>query len=214
MNDVGYNIKKTTNQFISESINIHKNKFNYDKTIYETALKKVIITCKIHGDFLQTPNKHLYGQGCPNCRKNKKILPENFFEKIKIIHNDKYDYSLVDFKNVRTKIKIICKKHGVFEQIPFNHMNGQGCYKCGVNQIDKNYFLLKSYEIHNKKYDYSLIKDIKNDKDKIEIICPIHGIFKQRISAHLSGQGCRKKQHFSKGKLKKRDLIIVVLLVI
>lgn len=102
------------------------------------------------------------------------------------------NYSLVDFKNVRTKIKIICPKHGIFEQFPDTHMNGQGCYKCGVNKIDRDYFISKCSKIHNNKYDYSLIGEIKNDKEKVNIICPIHGIFKQRVSQHLIGQKCRR----------------------
>ena len=71
-------------------------------------------------------------------------------------------------------------------------MNGQGCYKCGVSKIDREYFISESIKKHNNKYDYSLIKEIKNNKEKVDIICPTHGIFKQRVSQHLNGQNCRK----------------------
>ena len=189
---IGYNIKKTTAEFIQDCINIHGEKYIYDKTVYVSALLKVYIECKIHGEFLQTPNKHLLGQGCPKCRKNKKISKIEFIDKSNIAHNCKYDYSLVNFKNVRSKIKIICAKHGEFEQIVHNHMNGQGCYKCGVSKIDKNYFISESIKKHDNKYDYSLIKEIKNNKEKVDIICSTHGIFKQRVSQHLNGQNCRK----------------------
>jgi len=185
-------MKKTTSEFIQDCINIHGEKYNYDQTIYASALSKVCIECKIHGVFIQTPNKHLLGQGCPQCRKNQKISIFDFIKKSNIIHNNKYDYSLVDFKNVRSKIKIVCFKHGEFQQIVHNHMNGQGCYKCGVSKIDREYFISESIKKHNNKYDYSLINEIKNNKEKVDIICPIHGIFKQRVSQHLNGQNCRK----------------------
>lgn len=137
-------MKKTTSEFIQDCINIHGEKYNYDQTIYASALSKVCIECKIHGVFIQTPNKHLLGQGCPQCRKNQKISIFDFIKKSNIIHNNKYDYSLVDFKNVRSKIKIVCFKHGEFQQIVHNHMNGQGCYKCGVSKIDREYFISES----------------------------------------------------------------------
>ena len=59
-----------------------------------------------------------------------KLTTEEFIKKAREIHGDKYDYSLVDYKNAHTKIKIICPIHGEFEQAPFNHLNGKGCLKC------------------------------------------------------------------------------------
>ena len=52
---------------------------------------------------------------------------EYFLERAKQKYNDKYDYSLVEYKNAKTKVKIKCPIHGVFEQIPDNHLNK----KCG-----------------------------------------------------------------------------------
>ena len=46
--------------------------------------------------------------------------------------NDKYDYSESFYIDAKTKIKIICKEHGVFEQTPGNHLFGQGCLKCAI----------------------------------------------------------------------------------
>jgi len=59
--------KKDTGQFIKEAIEKHENKWSYEKVNYINALTKVIITCPDHGDFEQTPNKHLRGRGCPKC---------------------------------------------------------------------------------------------------------------------------------------------------
>ena len=57
----------------------------------------------------------------------------NFIEKSKKIHGDRYDYSLVEYVNNSTKVKIICHTHGVFEQIPAKHTRGSNCPSCVIN---------------------------------------------------------------------------------
>ena len=128
---------------------------------------------------------------------------DKFVEKAKIIHGDKYDYSLVDYKNAKTKIKIICPEHGVFELTPNGHLRGYNCKKCSVS-IQRNKlvfqiceFVEKAKAVHGDKYDYSLV-DYKNSYTKVKIICPVHGIFEQQPNNHLSGKGCPK----CKGKYK------------
>ncbi len=121
-----------------------------------------------------------------------------FIEESIKVHGSKYDYSLVDYKNAHSKVKIICLEHGQFEQAAYTHIRGTGCKQCyhtnkaGNSQrlsIDK--FINKSKEIHGNKYDYSLVVYI-NSKTKIKIICPIHGQFIQAPEKHLSGQGCKQ----------------------
>ena len=124
-------------------------------------------------------------------------MTQNFINKVNVIHNNHYNYSLVDYKNNTTKIKIICPKHGIFEQMPKSHLRGNGCPICAF-EIKKQKFT-KNPEIlidefnnrHNNKYDYSLVNYI-NNKTKIIIICPIHGKFEITPSHHLNGVGCRK----------------------
>ena len=66
-----------------------------------------------------------------------KMTGEEFIEKSKVVHgHNRYDYSLVNYKNSNTKVKIICPEHGVFVQTPYAHLNGQGCKECCLmNQI-------------------------------------------------------------------------------
>ena len=67
-----------------------------------------------------------------------KLTTEEFIKKAQQIHNQKYDYQLVDYKNAHTKVKIICPEHGVFEQFPCNHIKGyNGCPKCNNNGVSK-----------------------------------------------------------------------------
>lgn len=99
----------------------------------------------------------------------KRLTEEDYIEDCERVHNNKYDYTLVNYENTRSKIKIICKQHGVFEQLAKNHKDGQGCPSCcGRNQILSEY-IEKCEKNHNNKYDYSLVTEIKK-KSNIRII--------------------------------------------
>jgi hypothetical protein len=124
------NKTKTKEQFIKEASTIHNNFYNYDKTIYINAATKIIITCPIHGDFEQPPGTHLLGIGCSKCYGNNRKTTTEYIEQAKKIHGDKYDYTLVEYINTRTKINIICKKHGVFQQRADLHLTGSNCPNC------------------------------------------------------------------------------------
>jgi len=139
-----------------------------------------------------------------------KILSYNKEQIIRIfndVHNNKYDYSLVEYLNVNTKVKIICPIHGIFEQLPSHHKRGIGCKKCFDKKVtlSNDDFINKSNLIHNNKYDYHLINYI-NAHTKIKIICPIHGIFEQTPNKHTSGRGC-PFCHESKGENKIKNFL-------
>ena len=124
----------------------------------------------------------------------KRSNTEGFIQKSKEVHGfDKYDYSLVEYKNNNTKVSIICKLHGIFEQIPRSHTSGIGCPKCGKGTITKDIFIQKSKEIHGDKYDYTNVSysEFQNTKN-VEIICKLHGSFYLEPKRHLYGIGCSK----------------------
>ena len=119
-----------------------------------------------------------------------------FIEKARQIHNDKYDYSKVNYVNSRTKVCIICPTHGEFWQTPHNHLKGYGCAECGkekshLPKITIEDFISKSKERHGNKYDYSKAY-YKTWDAKVCIICPEHGEFWQTPSNHINGSGCPK----------------------
>jgi len=145
------------NKFIEKANQIHNNKFDYSLVKYVKNNIPVDIICHIHGTFSQIPGAHLRGQGCPKCCNNKKRTTEDFIKLAKIKHGDKYDYSLVDYKNKRTKIKIICQKHGIFLQTPYVHLDGFGCKLCKSSRLEK-YLSLKLQTLNieyttDKKFD-------------------------------------------------------------
>lgn len=132
-----------------------------------------------------------------------------FIEKAINKHGKTYDYSLVNYINNSIKIKIICSKHGVFEQTPKDHLRGCGCSKCyneRRRQIKNNIndFIEKSNIVHHNKYDYSKV-EFKGSTMPITIICPKHGEFVQRPSNHIRGQGCPICANSNKGSYKRNN---------
>ena len=156
--------KLTTDQFITNAKKIHGDKYNYSLIEYKSNRIKVKIICKKHGVFEQIPEHHLKNSGCPKCYGNNIKTTKDFIIDGKNIHGDKYDYSLVEYVSNKTKVKIICKKHGIFEQIPTNHIYlKNGCPICkeshGENEIRT------ILENNNLKYiPQKTFSDLKNIK--------------------------------------------------
>lgn len=121
--------KKTTEQFITEARAIHGGKYDYSKVEYVHSQTKVCIICPVHGEFLQTPKKHLKGQGCPKCAK--RYMDGDYFKQVaNKVHDARYDYSKIDYQGNQVKVCIICREHGEFWQTPNSHLSGQGCPRC------------------------------------------------------------------------------------
>ena len=190
-------LRMTTKEFIEKAKKVHKDKYNYSKVIYSGSKNKITIICKEHGDFEQIPSIHLLGSGCSSCGylSNKlkfSMSIINFIEKSKEVHGDKYDYSKVKYINTETKVIIICKEHGEFEQTPHGHLQGQGCSKCsGKYSYTTDEWIEKAVEVHGDKYDYSKVNYYGN-KNKVIIICKEHGEFKQTPNSYIKGSGCSK----------------------
>jgi len=122
------------------------------------------------------------------------VSKEEFIKRSILIHNDKYDYSKMVYSNLLVKIEIICPNHGSFWILPENHIRQKsGCQKCArenhkLTEISKER-LVRIQSTHNNKYSY---EDLKVVNGFINIICPEHGEFRQRIYAHEKGHGCSK----------------------
>ena len=112
--------------FIKNAEIVHKGKYDYSKAVYNGYKKKLIIICPIHGGFSQTPDNHLHGHGCPKCGNVYHPSTDEFIEKAKKIHGDKYDYSKSIYQSAKKKIIITCPIHGDFTQTPNKHLNGRG----------------------------------------------------------------------------------------
>ena len=216
--------KITTREFIERARKIHGDKYDYSKVEYKGTHDKVCIICPIHGEFWQAPHEHLISKGCRKCANSKPkkraicTTNEEFIKKAKMIHGDKYDYSKVEYKGSHIKVCIICPIHGEFWQIPYSHLRGCGCSKCGHHKPKKRKistskeFIEKAKKIHGNKYDYSKV-EYKGFRKKVCIICHEkdendveHGEFWQTPDLHLNGCGCLKCYNkYKRGKSRQHN---------
>lgn len=108
-------------------------------------------------------------------------------------HEHRYDYSKAVYVNNKTKLCIQCPAHGEFWQEPNAHLKGQKCPKCAVvgGKLNTKEFIRKSKLVHGDTYDYSHTAYVSS-KQKVVIVCSVHGEFKQAPTDHLTGKGCLK----------------------
>lgn len=182
--------------FVISAQEKHGDRYDYSESVYVSSMDKIIIICRLHGKFEQTPDSHLQGKGCSFCGGNYKSDNTDFIRKAIIKHGDVYDYSKVMYSNAKTVVSIICKvpDHGEFLQIPNSHLNGYGCFKCGhkMTIFNTEKFIEEAKKVHESKYDYSKSTYSKM-QCKLTIGCRIHGDFEQSPSNHINQkQGCQQ----------------------
>jgi len=167
--------KDTIHTFISKARVIYGDKYDYSKVVYKNSRTKVEIVCHIHGSFWQSPNTHLSEHSCPRCGKERSRKASNrkdnnsdesFIEKAICVHEYKFNYQFIDYKNSTTKVKIKCNDCGtVFYQTPIAHLSGTSCRKCYLNKaiganiyswkggvVKSNLPLYKTYAPQLEKY--------------------------------------------------------------
>ena len=205
----------TTQEFIEKAKQLHNDKYDYSKTVYSTSRDKVIIICPEHGEFEQKASSHLLGCGCPKCvkvwsdehrqslrkssRKSRGMTTEEWVERARSVHGDKYDYSQTVYVNQRTNVKIICPKHGLFEQKADSHIRGFGCKLCGYESENHNGVHEWSDEQREKikntcmeRYGAPRYLDSADGKEKIAKI-KSNPNYKQKIRAIISSDEVQLK---------------------
>ena len=181
------------NKFINKANKIHNNKYLYHKFEYIDNKTKSIIICPTHGDFKQTTNSHLSGNGCRKCYNNSLVGNLiDFISKSNKIHEGFYSYKKSDYKNSKSNVIITCPKHGDFKQTPSVHLSGSGCKKCMIDRFRINYddFITKANKTHNNFYRYDK-QSYYDMRTKMIVYCPKHGSFEITPDNHISKkQGC------------------------
>lgn len=183
-------IENASKSFISRARQIHGHKYDYSKVEYVKAKQSVTITCKVHGDFHQTPVSHLQGKGCAKCARNRKLTRSEFINRANRRHGLKYSYDSVIYKNTYTKVTITCPVHGEFKMEPDRHMRSDGCPECSkFKPLTTEDFIYRSVKTHGDTYSYSNASYV-NSYTLVSVTCPTHGDFKIKPNLHYNGKGC------------------------
>jgi hypothetical protein len=198
--------KITHDEFIEKTVSIHGDKYDYSLCKFTRTHNKVIIICnnldkngEKHGEFNQVPKEHLSGAGCKKCatemvHDKQRSNTTEFIEKAKLKHGDKYDYSKVNYLDVKTDVIITCNScNYTFPQRPNSHLTGAGCQKCNnVYRRTQEDFINDAKMIHGDTYDYSKVIYINVDTN-ITITCKTHGDFIKTPYRHINRkQGCQR----------------------
>ena len=197
--------KLSKNEVLKRFNDAHFNDYDYNKFEYLGKDEESIITCKIHGDFKQSPKSHWNGHGCPNCgeikrAEKRRIDPFLYLQEVKKIHNNFYKYPDFDLKKQKDRILIECPIHGIFPQIAWNHKNGRGCPYCANEIISRKLtsniddFIDKSLLVHTENTIENYNNSIYiNNSTELIIKCNEHGYYNQTPASHLRGSnGCKK----------------------
>lgn len=191
--------KLTTDSYIEKAKAINGDKYDYSKVIYRNATTKITIICPEHGEFLQLPYNHLKGCGCPKCGGNFNYTTSKYIELLKEKYpNSPYSFDKITYVNNHTPILLECKEHGIFSTLPSSlNKSLTECPICQKKRISEKMtstteeFIRRATVVHCNKYNYSKVNYI-NAKNKVCIICPMHGEFWILPSEHLGGRGCPK----------------------
>lgn len=198
-----------TAAFIAKARKIHGRKYDYSRVRYVNVDTPVEVICRKHGSFFPSPWNHSKRQpptGCPKCgdkRGSTKVRERHktaFVTRARSVHGKVYDYSKTIYKDARSKLTIVCPRHGAFKQEAFSHLRGIGCPRCGVErrglhrrQEAANAFVAKARKVHGRKYRYDKTVYARAS-GMIVVTCPQHGDFKQTANNHLHGYGCKQCQ--------------------
>lgn len=209
--------KLTTEDFIARAQDIHGTTYGYDLAQYEGMQERATIVCPVHGEFRQTPDRHLAGNGCKGCGiarralERRRTAASEFERKAREVHGDVFDYGLVEYERARSKVRIRCLVHDhVFEQTPNHHLNGSGCPLCAGNvRLSKSDFRDRARIVHGDRFDYDRVEYLSTHT-KVVIGCPVHGAFEQTPANHLQGQGCPDCGRLSATRSQTHDQLEVV----
>lgn len=174
--------------FLDKVKEMYGDKYDLSKTEYKTRDTTLTMICKEHGEFHITPRTLLYGShgvkphGCPICEGIKqpiKTNPESFKSEMKKIYGRKLKFKIPNKITKDTQITAICKHHGEITHTVGYFRSGKGCEYCSGKKTYWPDFIKLARKVHGDKYDYSQTEIPKRNADKITIICPEHGQFRQ-----------------------------------
>lgn len=176
---------KTTEDFICKAKKVHGERYDYSKVQYVNNVTPICIICSEHGEFWQTPAAHLSGCGCVRCVRNV-YNKDVYIEMCKNVHNNKYDYSKLEYTGLLNKVCIICPEHGEFWQRANHHLHGVGCPRCFTSKME------------NKMREYLSDNNVKFEEQKTFdwLIYKTHLRLDFYLPEYNTAIECQGGQHF------------------
>jgi len=155
--------------FVRKANETFGNLYDYSRVKEVKATELIEVVCPFHGIFSVTPYEHVIKRKrCPKCTEadlSRHFREKRFLEKARNVHADQYDYSEIHYKNSLAKIAIKCPKHGLFFQLPHNHLSGNGCPACSRQR--------SSYEEEIRKWleaqGVTILRNFRPEGGKYEI---------------------------------------------
>lgn len=182
---------KGVDGFLELAKEVWGDRWDYSNIDYKDRNIPIVITCRIHGNFKQSPRTHLSGAvGCSSCSMESRT--SEFLNKAREVWGDKWDYSNLNYKGARKDVTVTCPDHGEFTQLAYKHLDGiVGCYACGGNVMPSSQnYLDRAKKVWGSRWEYGS-SSASQWGDCIEVQCPKHGEFYQRLGSHLQGKvGC------------------------
>ncbi len=204
------NLQHRTRLFLEQAQAIYP-EYDYSRVVFANQQTKVEIGCPKHGYFAAKPNSLLMNRtGCPQCRgpyMSRANRWDGMLTKFGAKFGNRYDYSAVCYIGSGTVIKIICREHGEFWQLPAKHAAGQGCPQCAkrsfgaYQQYGQDGFEQRAKAKHGDKYQYGKFTACAS---LISITCSRHGVFQQTAGSHLQGHGCPECQKMDQQEFEQR----------
>ena len=205
-------------EIMARAVNVHGDRYDYSKVNYINIDTPVLIHCRLHGPFYQTPYQHIQNKcGCPECgllgrATSKRTSADEYEQRALEVHNSRYSYPRLEAEIgksqlVRATVTVICPDHGEFAQNAANHLYGAACPKCGLNRctsvraITREKLLERLTDVHGSTYSYLNLEEYRDTSSRLRINCPdpTHPPFEQTVREHLQGRGCRRCGHIRRG---------------
>ncbi|QLL30666.1 hypothetical protein HG536_0A04820 [Torulaspora globosa] len=180
-------------EFVGLSITVHGDVYDYSQVKYKNHYVTVDIVCRDHGPFRCTPTVHLKGKGCATCQNF-----DAFVQKAKSIHGDKFQYDKSTYIRSKTKMRILCREHGEFWQIPADHarVTRKGGFYCPSCSLENKRLTIdevkeRSRNIHGLAYKFDKLVLGKSLEEEAIFYCiKCAKYFSQKPVNHLKGSGC------------------------
>jgi hypothetical protein len=206
---------KSFDDFVIDAKETHGDRYIYKPENYSNARQKTKIICPEHGIFMQTPDAHIRGQGCPECRDNmtseRSLLSiEEINKRLNISSDGRVSILAETYKGINSNADFICTEHGRYTRLVNSTLTANPCLPCAKKYGAYLHHSTKSFEkvIKEKFGDKYEIEDFeyKGNTTPITLKCKTHGAFTLMAQSIHRSPGCPKCAYESSMDARRKAL--------